>query len=153
LTARLAWFHPICLTSDAAAAAVAWFTLPLTLQDTPAAVSVEVIPRSREVGQSYITSVFTTLYSLLFAAGMVLRHRPQLVSAGHQPADFNLAMCLKRLKLLQQVAAPGMGQTGSWQAELCSQCSLELQPRRHVCSFCHTQRLSSQQCNCVQAYT
>eukprot|EP00882_Tetradesmus_deserticola_P007634 GHRQ01008039.1.p1 GENE.GHRQ01008039.1~~GHRQ01008039.1.p1 ORF type:complete len:217 (+),score=68.08 GHRQ01008039.1:334-984(+) len=48
-------------------------------QDTPAGVSIEVIPRSREVGQSYITSVFTTLYSLLFAARMVLRHRPQLV--------------------------------------------------------------------------
>lgn len=43
-------------------------------------VSVEVIPRSREVGQSYITSVFTTLYSLLWAFWMVTRHRPQLVS-------------------------------------------------------------------------
>lgn len=48
-------------------------------QDAPADVSVEVIPRSREVGQSYITSVFTTLYSLQTAARMVLRHRPQLV--------------------------------------------------------------------------
>lgn len=43
-------------------------------------VSVEVIPRSREVGQSYVTSVFTTLYSLLWAFWMVTRHRPQLVS-------------------------------------------------------------------------
>lgn len=49
------------------------------LQETPSDVSVEVVPRSREVGQSYVTSVFTTLYALLFAARMVLRHRPQLV--------------------------------------------------------------------------
>jgi beta-1,4-N-acetylglucosaminyltransferase len=42
-------------------------------------VSVEVIPRSREVGQSYATSVGTTLYSLAFAAWMVLRQRPGLV--------------------------------------------------------------------------
>lgn len=42
-------------------------------------VSVEVIPRSREVGQSYVTSVFTTLYSLLWAFWMVTRHRPQMV--------------------------------------------------------------------------
>eukprot|EP00878_Enallax_costatus_P014580 GHUV01015251.1.p1 GENE.GHUV01015251.1~~GHUV01015251.1.p1 ORF type:complete len:217 (+),score=14.91 GHUV01015251.1:265-915(+) len=48
-------------------------------QEPPSDVSVEIIPRSREVGQSYITSVLTTLYSLMFAAQMVLRHRPQLV--------------------------------------------------------------------------
>jgi beta-1,4-N-acetylglucosaminyltransferase len=46
------------------------------------ATVVEVIPRSREVGQSYATSVFTTLYSLLWAAWMVTRHRPQLVRFG-----------------------------------------------------------------------
>lgn len=45
----------------------------------PSSVSVEVIPRSREVGQSYVTSVFTTLYSLMWAFWMVTRHRPQLV--------------------------------------------------------------------------
>ncbi len=43
-------------------------------------VSVAIIPRSREVGQSYMTSVGTTLYSLLFAAWTVLKHKPQLVS-------------------------------------------------------------------------
>lgn len=57
---------------------------PSTQAPTAAAagqeVSVEVIPRSREVGQSYVTSVFTTLYSLLWAFWMVTRHRPQLVS-------------------------------------------------------------------------
>lgn len=42
--------------------------------------SLEVIPRSREVGQSYITSVGTTLYSLAFAAWVVLKQRPGLVS-------------------------------------------------------------------------
>ena len=37
------------------------------------------LPRSREVGQSYATSVFTTLYALLHAATLVLRARPSLL--------------------------------------------------------------------------
>lgn len=37
------------------------------------------LPRSREVGQSYVSSVFTTLYALLHAAGLVLRARPSLL--------------------------------------------------------------------------
>ncbi len=40
---------------------------------------MQVIPRSREVGQSYVTSVGTTIYSLLFAARLVWRQRPDLV--------------------------------------------------------------------------
>ncbi|KAI8466082.1 MAG: oligosaccharide biosynthesis protein Alg14-like protein [Monoraphidium minutum] len=43
------------------------------------AARLEVIPRSREVGQSYATSVATTLYSLAFAAWVVLRQRPRLL--------------------------------------------------------------------------
>lgn len=39
-----------------------------------------VIPRSREVGQSYVTSIATTIYSLLFAAKLVWQQRPNLVS-------------------------------------------------------------------------
>lgn len=38
-----------------------------------------VIPRSREVFQSYFTSVLTTLYSLGVAARLVWREKPQLV--------------------------------------------------------------------------
>ena len=37
------------------------------------------IPRSREVGQSYVTSAFTTLYASLFAASLVVRTRPSLL--------------------------------------------------------------------------
>jgi len=37
------------------------------------------IPRSREVGQSYLTSVWTTLRAQLSAFGLVYRVRPQLV--------------------------------------------------------------------------
>jgi hypothetical protein len=44
----------------------------------PPAVVIE-IPRSREVGQSYLTSVGTTLYSLAFAAWAVARERPRMV--------------------------------------------------------------------------
>jgi beta-1,4-N-acetylglucosaminyltransferase len=47
----------------------------------PPPATIITIPRSREVGQSYATSVFTTLYSLAFAAAAVARARPQLLLA------------------------------------------------------------------------
>ena len=37
------------------------------------------LPRSREVGQSYATSVLTTLYALVHAIFLVLRRRPSLL--------------------------------------------------------------------------
>ena len=37
------------------------------------------IPRARAVGQSYLTSVATTLWALLFSVATVLRFRPRLV--------------------------------------------------------------------------
>lgn len=37
------------------------------------------IPRSRSVGQSYITSVFTTLFSFLYVIPTILKLRPDLV--------------------------------------------------------------------------
>eukprot|EP01024_Parvocaulis_polyphysoides_P057132 TRINITY_DN60659_c0_g1_i1.p1 TRINITY_DN60659_c0_g1~~TRINITY_DN60659_c0_g1_i1.p1 ORF type:complete len:151 (-),score=4.05 TRINITY_DN60659_c0_g1_i1:11-463(-) len=40
---------------------------------------IVTIPRSREVGQSYITSVLTTLKSLWFAFWAVLIHRPDVI--------------------------------------------------------------------------
>ena len=39
-----------------------------------------VIPRSREVGQSYFTSIFTTLYAIMVSFSTVVRARPNLVS-------------------------------------------------------------------------
>lgn len=38
-----------------------------------------VIPRSREVGQSFRSSIGTTLYSLVFAARAMARIRPHVV--------------------------------------------------------------------------
>ncbi|VDK86928.1 unnamed protein product [Dibothriocephalus latus] len=40
---------------------------------------VETLPRAREVGQSYVTSVFTTLIALLASIRVVLKHCPRLV--------------------------------------------------------------------------
>jgi len=40
---------------------------------------VHIIPRSREVGQSYVTSFGTTLYALVHAIRIVFQIRPQLV--------------------------------------------------------------------------
>lgn len=37
------------------------------------------IPRSRIVHQSYITSIFTTLFSILYCIPVVLRYRPDIV--------------------------------------------------------------------------
>jgi len=42
-------------------------------------ISVHDIPRSREVGQSYFSSIFTTLYALLHTFVLVLSIRPGLV--------------------------------------------------------------------------
>ena len=40
----------------------------------------ETIPRSREVGQSYVTSVFTTLYSLtMYSFSVVYKHKPDFI--------------------------------------------------------------------------
>ena len=43
-------------------------------------VKFRAIPRSREVGQSYVTSVFTTLYSFLSSFVIVAQERPDVVS-------------------------------------------------------------------------
>ncbi len=37
------------------------------------------IPRSRKVGQSYFTSIFTTLFALWFAFLLVFKHRPDII--------------------------------------------------------------------------
>ncbi|XP_063911040.1 UDP-N-acetylglucosamine transferase subunit ALG14 homolog [Zophobas morio] len=37
------------------------------------------IPRSRVVGQSYLTSVFTTLYSILYCIPLILKIKPELI--------------------------------------------------------------------------
>ena len=39
----------------------------------------EAIPRSREVRQSWFTTVFTSVYSLLVSFWIVLKHRPDVV--------------------------------------------------------------------------
>ena len=43
------------------------------------AAKVARIPRSREVGQSYLTSIWTTLVAIWAALAMVWREKPQLV--------------------------------------------------------------------------
>jgi len=42
-------------------------------------VSIARIPRSREVGQSFTSSIFTTLVALVAAFSLVARQRPDLV--------------------------------------------------------------------------
>ncbi|XP_076353652.1 ALG14, UDP-N-acetylglucosaminyltransferase subunit isoform X2 [Tachypleus tridentatus] len=40
---------------------------------------IEKIPRSREVHQSYITTVISTVYSILYSFPLILRHKPDMV--------------------------------------------------------------------------
>lgn len=42
---------------------------------------VEVVPRTREVGQSWVTSAFTTLHALVVSFVVLFRHRPALILA------------------------------------------------------------------------
>ena len=55
------------------------------------------IPRSREVGQSYLTSIWTTLISVWAALAIVYMEAPQLVRISTNPAsmalDAGVPMC------------------------------------------------------------
>ena len=48
---------------------------------------VVTIPRSREVGQSYLTSIWTTLISVWAALAIVYKEAPQLVRMATNPAS------------------------------------------------------------------
>lgn len=58
------------------------------------------IPRSREVGQSYATSVFTTLHSFLYAAWVVIRTRPDLVLCNGPGTCLPIAYCALVCRIL-----------------------------------------------------
>jgi len=45
----------------------------------PEAKHIERLPRSREVGQSYLTSVLTTLYATWFCLPLLWRYRPSVL--------------------------------------------------------------------------
>lgn len=62
-----------------------------------------LIPRSREVGQSWPSSAFTTLWAALFSLAALLRHRPQLLLANGPGTCLPLcliAAALRQLHLL-----------------------------------------------------
>ena len=56
-----------------------WRLLRLCAQAPGVQAVVRRIPRSREVGQSYFTSVWTTFVALCAAFSIVFSHRPELV--------------------------------------------------------------------------
>lgn len=61
---------------------------------------VYFIPRSREVGQSYFTSIFTTLWSFLHAFGLVLRIRPNLLLCNGPGTCLPIAICTFLYRIL-----------------------------------------------------
>ena len=48
-------------------------------EQLPFAYSTRIIPRSREVGQSYISSVFSTIKAFLSCMRIVLKEKPSLL--------------------------------------------------------------------------
>lgn len=54
---------------------------------------VNYIPRSRVVGQSYFTSIFTTLYSFIHAAALVAYRRPSVLIANGPGTCLPLLVC------------------------------------------------------------
>ncbi|KAA0190363.1 hypothetical protein HAZT_HAZT003091 [Hyalella azteca] len=61
---------------------------------------VEIIPRSREVGQSYVTSVFTTIFASLCALKIVVKHRPDLIIVNGPGSCVPVCMCGLLLRML-----------------------------------------------------
>ncbi len=58
------------------------------------------VPRARHVGQSYVTSVFSTLHAFLFSLWQVLRHRPQLVLCNGPGICVPIAVATLALRLV-----------------------------------------------------
>ena len=58
------------------------------------------LPRSREVGQSYATSVLTTLYAMVHAVFLVLRCRPSLLLTNGPGTCIPVCICAYALRLL-----------------------------------------------------
>lgn len=53
------------------------------------------IPRSRQVGQSYVTSIFTTIWSFVYSSFVVLMYQPELVLTNGPGTCFPIVMvCL-----------------------------------------------------------
>ena len=63
---------------------------------------VLTIPRSREVGQSYLTSIWTTLISVWAALTMVYTVAPQLVRIATNPASM---ACMQLFQCAHQISA------------------------------------------------
>lgn len=75
-------WHECCATQHPTPSAIRAPTSPrLThLQGKQKDCDLYAIPRSRHVGQSYFTSIFTTLRSMLYGAAMVWQLKPDVVS-------------------------------------------------------------------------
>jgi len=64
------------------------------------------VPRSREVGQSYATSVLTTLWALLWCLGVVARERPHVVLLNGPGTCLPVAFWARVLGTLPGVPSP-----------------------------------------------
>ena len=58
---------------------------------------IDHLPRSREVGQKYATSVLSTLHALSCAAVLVVRHRPGVLLVNGPGTCLPIVLCCKVL--------------------------------------------------------
>lgn len=58
------------------------------------------LPRAREVGQSYVSSVFTTLHALVHAVGLVFRSQPAVLLCNGPGTCIPVALAALALRLL-----------------------------------------------------
>ena len=64
-------------------------------------VRVETVPRSREVGQSYLTSCLTTMSAMCSALPVVARHRPRLLLVNGPGTCLPLCVAARALSALR----------------------------------------------------
>ncbi|KAI8114514.1 hypothetical protein M9434_002636 [Picochlorum sp. BPE23] len=58
---------------------------------------IDHVPRSREVGQKYATSILSTLHALVCAAILVVRHRPRVLLVNGPGTCLPIVLCCKVL--------------------------------------------------------
>lgn len=109
------------------------------LHQADGAWSVRTIPRSREVGQSYMTSVWTTLLACFAALMLVWQEAPELVGQNcptplSHSATFKSTASMPSMVTMKLHA--GVGEW-TWYLHSCVRCLLVLEVRHDV-SACAT---------------
>lgn len=80
----------------------------LAFEGTAADAEVCSIPRAREVGQSYVTSVATTLHALVHSVWLVMSRRPELILCNGPAICIPIAVAVLLLRVVRGSKACGV---------------------------------------------